>query len=70
MSFRDEEAKAALIRLDIARASERARLAQRPADRWIENDRFKLQASAPDAPRPTPEKFQKRGPGRPPKIAH
>lgn len=60
------ETAAALARKDASRASERMQLAARPSNRWLETDRYRMEASAPDAPKPMKEK---RGPGRPRKEA-
>ena len=59
-----DETAAALARKDASRASERMMLASRPSNRWLEVDRYRMEAKAPDAPNPIPEK---RGRGRPPK---
>jgi len=56
------ETAAALARVDASRASERAQLAARPSNRWLETDRYRMEANAPDAPEPMKEK---RGPGQP-----
>jgi hypothetical protein len=60
MSRGNEETNGVLARRDAARAQERTRLAARPANNWIVIDRFKLEASADDAPEPMPEKPEKR----------
>jgi hypothetical protein len=60
----NDETAAALARKDASRASERMMLASRPSNRWLEVDRYRMEASAPDAPKPMKEK---RGRGRPPK---
>ena len=57
-----DETAAALARKDASRASERMMLASRPSNRWLEVDRYRMEAKAPDAPKPMKEK---RGPGRP-----
>jgi hypothetical protein len=57
-----DETAAALARKDASRASERMMLASRPSNRWLETDRYRMEAKAPDAPKPMKEK---RGPGRP-----
>ena len=51
-----DETAAALARKDASRASERMQLASRPSNRWLEVDRHRMEASAPDAPMPIPEK--------------
>lgn len=57
-----DETAAALARKDASRASERMMLASRPSNRWLEVNRYRMEAKAPDAPKPMKEK---RGPGRP-----
>ena len=65
MRGRSDEAQAAIARLEASRAPERARLAAKPTHNWLETDRFRMEASAPDAPKPMQEKPKR---GRPPKV--
>lgn len=52
---------------DASRASERALLAARPSNPWIELDRYRLEANVEAAPKLAEPIKQRRGRGRPPK---
>ena len=65
MSFRNYETNEVIAQRETARAKERARMAAKPTHNWLVTDRYRMEAAAPDAPAPTPEKPKR---GRPPKV--
>jgi len=68
MRHRSPEESGVFERREASRASERAVLAAKPHNPWLERDRYKLEAQAETMPMAAPPSIkQRRGRGRPPK---